>query len=187
ERKNYLVDSDNLGKTSAIESFYHHPTGIMTYIARLMQFVSAVVVLGITAWAARDTKTVTVIYSLVIAALAVVVLPLAIATSFIIRRAPWHIFLLTLTNVCRWITSFIFLALDFNQINCRILRWNGEAVCNRKYAAEAFSFIAFFSTLGAMVLEVIYIYCRKPKPSQAMEQTQDQEQVTQNLTNAGLL
>lgn len=49
-----------------MESFYHHPMGIVTYIARLMQFVSAVVVLGITAWAARDTKTVTVIYSLVI-------------------------------------------------------------------------------------------------------------------------
>ncbi|KAJ5986585.1 hypothetical protein N7451_010950 [Penicillium sp. IBT 35674x] len=173
-----------------MESFYHHPMGIVAYIARLLQFVSAVVVLGITAWAVRDTKTVTVIYSLVIAALAVVILPLSIATSFIIRRAPWHIFLLLATDTVLsylWITSFIFLALDFNQINCRILRWNGEAVCSRKYAAEAFSFIAFFSTLGAMVLEVIYIYCRKEKPLQTMEQAQHEEQVTQNLTNAGLI
>lgn len=38
-----------------------------------------------------------------------------------------------------------------------------------------------------MVLEVIYIYCRKPDSLQAMEQTPHQEQVTQNLTNAGLL
>jgi hypothetical protein len=55
-----------LGIILAMESFYHHPLGIVAYIARLIQFISAIVVLGITAWAARDTKTVTVIYSLVI-------------------------------------------------------------------------------------------------------------------------
>ncbi|KAJ5657631.1 uncharacterized protein N7484_001280 [Penicillium longicatenatum] len=173
-----------------MESFYHHPLGIVAYIARLIQFISAIVVLGITAWAARDTKTVTVIYSLVIAALAIVILPVSITASFVLRRRTWHIFLLFATDTVLsylWITSFIFLALDFNQINCRILRWNGETVCSRKYAAEAFSFIAFFSTLGAMILEVIYIYCRKQEPLQAMEQGPHHEQVTQNLTNAGLL
>ncbi|KAJ6109989.1 hypothetical protein N7486_002224 [Penicillium sp. IBT 16267x] len=128
-----------------MESFYHHPLGIVAYIARLGQFFSAVVVLGITAWAARDTKTITVIYSLVVAALAVVILPLSITSSFMLRRLNWHIFLLLVTDTVLsylWITAFIFLALDFNQRNCHILLWNGETVCSRKYAAEAFSFIA---------------------------------------------
>jgi hypothetical protein len=49
-----------------MEDFYMHPTGVVTWIARSIQWVSAIIVLGITAWAARDTKTVTVIYSLVI-------------------------------------------------------------------------------------------------------------------------
>lgn len=43
---------------------------------------------------------------------------------------------------CRWLTAFIFLAQNFNQVSCSVSRWNGEVVCSRKYAAEAFSFIA---------------------------------------------
>lgn len=49
-----------------MEDVYIHPTGVVTWIARSIQWVSAIIVLEITAWAARDTKTVTVIYSLVI-------------------------------------------------------------------------------------------------------------------------
>ena len=49
-----------------MENFYSHPTGLITWIARFIQAISAIIVLGITAWAARDTKTVTVIYCLII-------------------------------------------------------------------------------------------------------------------------
>lgn len=38
-----------------------------------------------------------------------------------------------------------------------------------------------------MTLEVIYIYCRKQKSLPAMEQAPGEEQVAQNLANAGLL
>lgn len=66
EPSNFLVKSNDPGIILAMESFYHHPLGIVAYIARLIQFISAVIVLGITAWAVRDTKTLTVIYSLVV-------------------------------------------------------------------------------------------------------------------------
>ena len=50
-----------------------------------------------------------------------------------------------------WLTAFILLALDFNQISCSIHLWNKEMVCSRKYAAEAFSFIAAFMMNGYFV------------------------------------
>lgn len=49
-----------------MENFFSHPTGLVAWIARTLQCFSAVIVLGITGWAARHTKTVTVIYTLVI-------------------------------------------------------------------------------------------------------------------------
>ena len=41
-----------------------------------------------------------------------------------------------------WLTSFIFLALNFNRVSCTVHLWNNETVCSRKYSVEAFSFIA---------------------------------------------
>lgn len=49
-----------------MESFHSHPLGLVGWIARVVQLISAIIVLGITAWATRDTKTVTVIFTLVI-------------------------------------------------------------------------------------------------------------------------
>lgn len=49
-----------------MSSFHGHPLGIVTLIAHIVQCASAIVVLGITAWAVRGTKTLTVIFALVI-------------------------------------------------------------------------------------------------------------------------
>lgn len=49
-----------------MQSFHSHPLGAVGWVARAVQLLSAIIVLGITAWAARDTKTVTVIFTLVI-------------------------------------------------------------------------------------------------------------------------
>lgn len=49
-----------------MESFIGHPLGIGSYIARFLQFLSSIVVLGLTGWALKNSKTVTVIYSLII-------------------------------------------------------------------------------------------------------------------------
>ncbi|KAE8423049.1 hypothetical protein BDV36DRAFT_290861 [Aspergillus pseudocaelatus] len=60
-----------------------------------------------------------------------------------------------------WLTAFILLALDFNHISCRVVLWNGETVCSRKYAAEAFSFIAFIVTLASFLVEFAFMYSVK--------------------------
>jgi hypothetical protein len=46
--------------------FYEHPCGTVSTIAHIIQFVSSIVVLGITAWAVQHTKTLAVIFPLVI-------------------------------------------------------------------------------------------------------------------------
>ncbi|KAJ6108135.1 hypothetical protein N7523_009458 [Penicillium sp. IBT 18751x] len=138
-----------------MESFYSHPTGLVTWIARFLQLISAIIVLGITAWAARNTKTVTVIYTLTIAALTVVTIPFAIGMSCMSRRHRWHVLpLIAIDGALSylWLTAAVFLALDFNQMSCRVIRWNGETVCSRKYTAEAFSFIAL-SVIPKLILK----------------------------------
>lgn len=49
-----------------MSSFHSHPLGIVTLIAHSIQCVSALIVLGITAWAVQGTKTLTVIFALVV-------------------------------------------------------------------------------------------------------------------------
>lgn len=49
-----------------MSSFHSHPLGIVALIAHFIQCLSAIIVLGITAWAVRGTKTLTVIFTLVV-------------------------------------------------------------------------------------------------------------------------
>lgn len=46
--------------------FFKHPCGAISTIAHIIQCISSLIVLGITAWAVRGTKTLTVIFSLVV-------------------------------------------------------------------------------------------------------------------------
>lgn len=46
--------------------FFKHPCGAISTIAHIIQCISSFIVLGITAWAVRGTKTLTVIFSLVV-------------------------------------------------------------------------------------------------------------------------
>ncbi|KAJ5460247.1 uncharacterized protein N7458_001799, partial [Penicillium daleae] len=140
-----------------MSSFHSHPLGIVTLIAHFIQCLSALIVLGITAWAVQGTKTLTVIFALVVAVLTPVAFALSTGASCITRTRRWHVLPLYFTDMALsylWLTAFIFLAQNFNRVSCTISRWNGETVCSRKYAAEAFSFIAllvFSETIHAHV------------------------------------
>lgn len=46
--------------------FSTYPLKVIIHVLHVLQIASAVVVLGITGWAVRGTKTLTVIYSLII-------------------------------------------------------------------------------------------------------------------------
>ncbi|KAJ5222675.1 uncharacterized protein N7469_008915 [Penicillium citrinum] len=191
-----------------IVNFHHHPLGLVGWIARVLQLISSIIVLGITAWATRDTKTVTVIFTLVISVLTLVVVACSTLTSCLTRRHKWHALILIMTDgvlsYLRWLTSFIFLALDFNRISCRVIRWNGETVCSRKYTAEAFSFIALyvilfgrsgamnlywnsFTTVLGLLMEILYIYYFKPKVIHEKNDAPPEQRLAQNLNEAGLM
>ena len=47
-------------------NFYSRPLGVVTLFAHILRCICAIVVLGITAWAVTETKTLTVIFSLVV-------------------------------------------------------------------------------------------------------------------------
>ncbi|OGE49902.1 hypothetical protein PENARI_c019G02713 [Penicillium arizonense] len=170
--------------------FYEHPCGTVSTIAHIIQCVSSIIVLGITAWAVQETKTLAVIFPLVISVLTPVLCAITLSTSCIANRRRWHVLPLLMSDAVisyLWLTSFIFLALNFNHISCSVNRWNGEVVCSRKYAAEAFSFIAFFMSMGAALFEVLYLYFRKEDTSQPMEQRAPEERLQENLQTAGVV
>ncbi|KAJ5665014.1 uncharacterized protein N7477_007462 [Penicillium maclennaniae] len=158
-------------------SYFGHSIGLAGWFVRAIQAVSAVIVLGITAWAVEGTETVMVVYLLVIASLTLVILVLALGISYMTRCYRWHIFLLLLTGgVLSYLSAykdgiidsyFILLALDFNRTNCRRNCWNGEVNCSRSYTAEAFSFIAL--------------------PVREMEENYLEERVAENFNAAGLI
>ncbi|KAE8381843.1 hypothetical protein BDV26DRAFT_289049 [Aspergillus bertholletiae] len=159
-----------------------------------IQCGSAIVVLGITAWAVQHTKSTTVIYSLVIAILT----PALYAVVLIITCATRHrkgsfvpVLVFDIVFSYLWLTAFIFLARDFNQIGCRFLLWNGLTVCSRKYAAEAFSFIAFFFSLVSYLVEFAIMYTAKndtpTKEAREVRGSDDMTTLSQNLQNVGVV
>ncbi|KAJ5251145.1 hypothetical protein N7489_001555 [Penicillium chrysogenum] len=169
--------------------FYKHPCGIMSTIAHILQCVSSLIVLGITAWAVRGTKTLTVIFPLVVAVLTPIVYAITLSTSCISRGHRWHVLPLLLTDAVisyLWLTSFIFLALNFNQVSCTVHLWNNETVCSRKYSVEAFSFIAFITTVGAMGFEVLYTYLPM-KDTSMQEKENGVARLDHNLRGAGVM
>ncbi|EKV11654.1 Integral membrane protein [Penicillium digitatum] len=169
--------------------FFKHPCGSISIITHIIQCISSLIVLAITAWAVRDTKTLTVIFSLVVAVLTPIVYGTALSTSCVNRRRRWHVLPLLVADAALsylWLTSFIFLALNFNNVSCNVHLWNGEEVCSRKYTAEAFGFIAFFATLMALVFEVLYTYL--PKKDASMQEKQNGVTTLEdNLRGAGVL
>ncbi|CAG8938571.1 unnamed protein product [Penicillium salamii] len=172
-----------------MSNFYEHPYGTVSTLAHILQCISSIVVLGITAWAVRETKTLTVIFSLVIAVLTPVVNGITLSTSCIANRYRWHVLPLILTDAAisyLWLTSFIFLAENFNQVSCSVHLWNRQTVCSRKYAAEAFSFIAFFTSFGALLFEVLYLYSHRDDLPMK-EKKNGHEQLEQNLQSAGVM
>ncbi|KAJ5754801.1 hypothetical protein N7533_004344 [Penicillium manginii] len=170
------------------ESFHGHPLGAVGWVARALQVFSSIIVLGITAWAVTETKTVTVIYTLVISVLSLLAAACSGLISCVARKRRWHVLILMVADGALsylWLTSFIFLALDFNRVSCHINRWHGETVCSRQYTAEAFSFTAFFTTFLGLVLEILFVYYARPRTVLSKEQTE--QHLAQNLNEAGLM
>ncbi|OGM46222.1 hypothetical protein ABOM_004946 [Aspergillus bombycis] len=110
---------------------------VLSLCIHVIQCASAIIVLGITAWAVQHTKTTTAVLTPAIYGITLVI-------SCVARRRKGNflpVLAFDLAFSYLWLTAFILLARDFNHVGCRVVLWNGETVCSRKYAAEAFSFI----------------------------------------------
>lgn len=59
-----------------------------------------------------------------------------------------------------WLTAFIFAAQDYNWLECRFFAPPGLA-CSRKYANEAFIFLAFIFTFFGMLLEILSLWSQR--------------------------
>ncbi|KAB8262211.1 hypothetical protein BDV32DRAFT_120702 [Aspergillus pseudonomiae] len=167
---------------------------VLSLCIHVIQCASAIIVLGITAWAVQHTKTTTVIYSLVIAVLTPAVYGITLTISCLTRRRKGNfipVLTFDLAFSYLWLTAFILLARDFNHVGCRVILWNGETVCSRKYAAEAFSFITFIVTLASFLVEFAFMYEAKGEThageTREVGQNDDLGTLSRNLQNYGLM
>ncbi|GIJ86583.1 hypothetical protein Asppvi_005473 [Aspergillus pseudoviridinutans] len=127
------------------------------FVARLFAWVSAVIVMGVTAWAVTKVDGYRVVYPLVIAALTTAFyIPAMIVSTM--RRNRGYMLPLDIVFSYLWLAAFIFLAQHVGQQNCRWFASSLSSSCTRKRTAEAFSFLAFFWTLCAMCFEIFNFY-----------------------------
>ncbi|KAH1696102.1 hypothetical protein KXX25_000703 [Aspergillus fumigatus] len=127
-------------------------------VARLFAWISAVIVMGITAWAVTKRDGYRVIYPLVIVGRSNnrVFIPAMIVSAM--KRNRGYMLPLDIVFSYLWLAAFIFLAQHIGQENCRWFFFGVSSACTRKRTAEAFSFLAFFFTLCAMCLEIFNFY-----------------------------
>ncbi|BCS30527.1 uncharacterized protein APUU_80830A [Aspergillus puulaauensis] len=123
-------------------------------IVRAIQWVSTVIVLGITSYFIhRGPRGGHIIYQEVIAALSIVFFLPAFISPFMPNMLSRFVFLIDVIFSYLWLTSFIFAAQDYNKNNC-FLNSPPFVSCGRKRANEAFIFLAFIFTFFGLLLEL---------------------------------
>lgn len=128
-------------------------TVLVLLVNRIFQWSSAVIVMGLTSYflnrGLRDQHNK---YIEVIATASIVFFLPAFASMW----APGGLSLLVIgIDVIfsyLWLTAFIFAAQDYNWHGCRDIPRG--VTCSKKYAQEAFIFLAFFFTLTGIGLEL---------------------------------
>ncbi|BAE66416.1 unnamed protein product [Aspergillus oryzae RIB40] len=113
---------------------------------RVIQWISSVIVLGITSYFIKTgPRGLTIVYLEVVAVVSVVVFLTAFVSPFLSTPVPFsyaqdHE---VLTKYLRWLAGFIFAAVDYNQNNCHANAPPG-VVCSVKWANEAFIFLTLY-------------------------------------------
>jgi len=123
--------------------------------SRVMQWVSAVIVMGITSNFIHKYSTGEhIIYDEVIATTTVAFFLPPLFTA-LHKRFHWHWIPLDLIYSYFWLTAVIFEAEDYNYLSCSATDPDGETSCSQKYALEGFAFLAFFFTLFSMIIQTL--------------------------------
>jgi len=129
-------------------------TTIALLANRILQWSSAVIVMGITSYfihkglRGEHSK-----YTEVISTMSVVFFLPAFASIFV--GGPLSLLVVGIDTIFSylWLTAFIFAAQDYNwHSDCR--DFPAGATCSKKHAQEAFVFLAFFFTFTGIFLEL---------------------------------
>ncbi|QRD92672.1 hypothetical protein F9C07_2236864 [Aspergillus flavus] len=139
---------------------------------RVIQWISSVIVLGITSYFIKTgPRGLTIVY------LEVVVrcglrgsVPNGICVSIPKHTSEDFVLFVDVIFSYLWLAGFIFAAVDYNQNNCHANAPPG-VVCSVKWANEAFIFLTFIFTFFALFLETVALWLSRrsqnsPSPHQ---------------------
>ncbi|KAJ5198650.1 uncharacterized protein N7498_007767 [Penicillium cinerascens] len=125
---------------------------------RALQWCSAVIVLGLTAYFINTgPRGEHIIYQEVIAVLSVVFFLPAFISPFLPTTLSKFVLIIDVIFSYLWLTSFIFAAQDYNWHLCYFHAPPGVS-CSIKYANEAFIFLAFIFTFFGVFLEIAALW-----------------------------
>ncbi|KIN02445.1 hypothetical protein OIDMADRAFT_18314 [Oidiodendron maius Zn] len=127
---------------------------LVLLVNRVLQWSSAVIVMGITSYFIhRHLRGEHSKYTEVISTMSVVFFLPGFASIWVSGRLSLLVIAIDTVFSYLWLTSFIFAAQDYNwHHDCR--SFPQGATCSKKYAQEAFIFLAFFFTLTGIGLEL---------------------------------
>lgn len=135
---------------------------VCLFAVRAAQWISSVIVLGLTAYAVNHLKGYRTVFTLVIAVLSTA---FYIPSFFVacMKRNRGYIIPLDIVFYALWLSAFIFVAqtdstFDTDGIGCYYFVWDVTAGCKRRNAIEAFAFLAFFWTLCGLCVEIANVY-----------------------------
>ncbi|KAE8168172.1 hypothetical protein BDV40DRAFT_294720 [Aspergillus tamarii] len=125
---------------------------------RVIQWLSSVIVLGITSYLIHTgPRGLTIVYLEIVAVVSVVVFLPAFVSPFLSTPVKDFVLFVDVIFSYLWLTGFIFAAVDYNQNNCHANAPPG-VVCSVKWANEAFIFLTFIFTFFAMFLETLALW-----------------------------
>ncbi|GAB1211606.1 hypothetical protein ATERTT37_000729 [Aspergillus terreus] len=130
---------------------------------RVLQWASAVIVMGITSYFIhKGPRGLSLTYQEVIATTSVVFFLPAFVSPFMPTALGKVVIFIDVIFSYLWLTAFIFAAQDYNRHDCYLNAPPGLS-CSKKKANEAFIFLTFIFTFFGMFLEVanLWAYARE--------------------------
>ncbi|KAE8380109.1 membrane-associating domain-containing protein [Aspergillus bertholletiae] len=140
-------------------------------VTRVMQWSSAVIVMGITSYFIhKGPRGLSLKYQEIISTISVVFFIPAFVSPFMPSTLSKFVLLIDVVFSYLWLTAFIFAAQDYNKHNCRLGPPPGVA-CSKKHANEAFIFLTFIFTFFGMFLEVLSLWAYRRENTPVREKT----------------
>ncbi|KAL5357596.1 membrane-associating domain-containing protein [Aspergillus floccosus] len=130
---------------------------------RVLQWASAVIVMGITSYFInKGPRGLSLTYQEIISVISVVFFLPAFVSPFMPTALGKVVIFIDVVFSYLWLTAFIFAAQDYNRSNCFFNAPPGLS-CSKKKANEAFIFLTFIFTFFGMFLEVanLWAYARE--------------------------